>query len=87
MDLVTVDQGVFEEGRYGVDIVLGHLADVFEEEGKGFEDTVLDIEFGDAVFVHQSRQNSEGRTRFSHNTNGDCGTYTRLAFLDPQVVE
>lgn len=87
MDLVTVDQGVFEEGRHGVDIVFGHLADVFEEEGEGFEDTVLDVEFGDAVLVHQSRQNGEGRTSFSHNTDGDGCTDTRLALLDPQVVE
>jgi hypothetical protein len=32
VDLVAVDEGVFEEGRDGVDVVLAHFADVLEEE-------------------------------------------------------
>ena len=40
MDLVAIDEGVFQQGGYGVDVVFGHFANIFEEEGEGFEDTL-----------------------------------------------
>ena len=44
VDEVAVDEGILEKGRDGVDVVLAHLADVFEKEGEGLEHAVLDIE-------------------------------------------
>ena len=85
--LVAVDEGVFQERGNGVDVVLGHFADVLEEEGEGFEDAVLHVELGDAVFVHEGREDGEGGAGFGDNADGDRGADSTLAFLDAEVVE
>ena len=56
VDLITVDEGVFEQGCHGVDVVFGHLADILKEKGERLEDTVLNVEFWNAVLVHQRRK-------------------------------
>jgi hypothetical protein len=87
VDLVTVDKGILQQWGNGVDIVLGHLADVFEQEGQGLKDTVLHVKFWYAVFVHQGWKDCEWSTSFGDNTNGNRCTDTGLTLLDSQVVQ
>lgn len=46
MDLIAINQRVFEERRDRVNVVLGHFANVFEKKGERFKNTILDIELG-----------------------------------------
>ena len=46
MHQVPVHQRIFQQGRHSIDVVLAHLADVFKEEGQGFQNTVLNIQLG-----------------------------------------
>lgn len=85
--LISVDQGILEEGGNGVDVVFGHFSDVFEEEGEGFQDSVLDVELGDAVLVHKGGEDGEGRAGFGDDADGDGGTDAGLTLLDAEVVE
>ncbi len=87
VDLVAVDEGVLEEGGDGVDVVLGHLANVLEEEGEGLEHTVLHVELGHAVLVHERGQDGEGRARLGDDADGHGRVDARLALLHAQVVE
>ena len=50
---ITVHEGVFEEGSDGVNVILPHLSNVFEQEGERLQHSVLYVQFGDAVFVHE----------------------------------
>eukprot|EP00053_Salpingoeca_punica_P017422 m.167819 g.167819 ORF g.167819 m.167819 type:complete len:1096 (+) comp17202_c1_seq2:150-3437(+) len=84
---VAVHQGVLQQWGDGVDVVLAHLADVFEHEGERLEHAVLHVELRHAVLVHERRQNSEGRARLGHNGNGDGGADTVLPLLHLEVVQ
>ena len=48
---VTVHERVLQKRGHRVDVVLAHLANVFEEEGEGLEHAVLDVEFCHALGV------------------------------------
>lgn len=87
MDLIMVDECVFEEGCNGVDIVFSYFIDVFEEEGQRFEYIVLDVEFWYVVFVYQSREDGEGCVSFCNDIDSDGGVDMRLMFLYVEVVK
>mmetsp|Transcript_11071 Transcript_11071/g.44852 ORF Transcript_11071/g.44852 Transcript_11071/m.44852 type:complete len:373 (+) Transcript_11071:170-1288(+) len=87
VDEVTVHEGVLEERRHGVDVVLAHLADVLEEEGERLEDAVLDVELGNAVLVHERGEHGERRARLGDDADRDSRADAVLALLDLEVVE
>lgn len=87
MHLIAVDEGVFEEGGDSVDVVFCHFANVFEEKGEGFEHTILDVEFWNAVFVHQGGEDGEWSAGFGDDTDSDSSTDARLTLLDSEVIE
>lgn len=87
MHLVAVDEGVLEEGRDGVDVVLCHFANVLEEEGERLEHAVLDVELGDAVLVHERGEHGEGGAGLGDDADGDGGADAGLPLLHAQVVE
>ena len=87
MDEITVHQRVFEQRDDGVDVILAHFSDVFEEEGERFENAVLDVQLGNSIFVHESREDGERRTGLGDDSDGDRRTDAVLSLLDLQVVE
>jgi hypothetical protein len=46
VDGVALGEGVLEHANDSIEVVLGHLADVLEDEGERFEATVADVELG-----------------------------------------
>ena len=82
-----VHEGVLEERRDCVDVVLAHLADVLEQEAQRLENTVLHVELGHAVLVHQAGQDGEWGTSFGNNCDGDCRADPVLSFLHFEVVQ
>mmetsp|Transcript_21899 Transcript_21899/g.37842 ORF Transcript_21899/g.37842 Transcript_21899/m.37842 type:complete len:241 (-) Transcript_21899:503-1225(-) len=87
MHHVSVHQRVLQQRRDGVDIVLAHFADVFEHETQGLQHTVLHVQVGNPVLVHQGGQHRERRACLSHNGDGDGRADAHLALLYLQVVE
>ena len=87
MHLIAVDEGVFEEGGDSVYVVFCHFADVLEEEGERFENAVLDVKFGDTVFVHQGGEYGKGSAGFRDDADGDGSADAGLALLDSEVIE
>ena len=47
----------------------------------------MNVELWDTVFIHQSRENREGTTRFRDNSNRNGGTDTHLPILNLEIVE
>ena len=62
MNSVPLGKSVLEESGDGVDVVLGHLSDVLEDERESFEATVSDVEFGSSVLVEDSGDGGERST-------------------------
>ena len=77
-----VHEGVLEQRRDRVDVVLAHLADVLEEERERLQDAVLDVELRHAVLVHEAGQHGEGGARLGDDGDGDRGADSVLALLD-----
>jgi len=82
MDQVSIGQSVLKQGSHRVDVVFAHFTDVFEQERKRFEDTILHVEFWNSVLVHESRKHRERSAGFGHDGNSDGGTNSVLSFLD-----
>mmetsp|Transcript_59885 Transcript_59885/g.165715 ORF Transcript_59885/g.165715 Transcript_59885/m.165715 type:complete len:203 (+) Transcript_59885:510-1118(+) len=87
VDKIPVHEGVLQDGRYRVDVILAHLTDVLKHETQALQDTVLDIQLWHPVLVHECRQDSEGPTCLGHNGNGDSGADAQLPLLHLQVVQ
>lgn len=81
LEASPVHESVFEERSDGIDVVLAHLAHVLEHEGQRLKDAVLDVELGHPVLVHETRQDSEGRTGLGNYRDGHCCADTVLALL------
>jgi hypothetical protein len=84
---VSVHECILEQWCDSVDIILAHFAYVLKEKGERLEHTVLHVELGHPVLVHQRRQHGEGRTRFGNDGDGHRGADTVLPLLHLQVVE
>lgn len=87
MDQITVHKRVLDERRDGVDVVLAHLANVLEHEAERLEHTVLNVELGHSILVHEARQDGEGRTSLGNNGDSHRSAHAVLALLHLQVVE
>ena len=84
---IPVHERVLQQWRDGVDVVLAHLPDVLKQEGERLEDTVLHVQLGHAVLVHERRQHGEGRAGLGDDGDGHGGAHAVLALLHLQVVE
>ena len=62
MNSIPLSKSVLEEPSDGVDVVLGHLSDVLEDERESLEATVSNVEFGSSVLVEDSGDGGEGST-------------------------
>src|SRR6266480_4017349 len=87
MNLISIGKSVFKKRSDGIDVILCHLSNVLKEEGHGLDHTVLNIQFGNSIFVHQCRQNGEWCTSLGDDTNCNCCADSALTFLDTQIVQ
>jgi hypothetical protein len=87
MDEIPISQGILQERCDGVDIVFGHLSDIFEHKGEAFQHTVLYIQLLDSVFVHQGRNCCEWTAAFRDYCNGHSRAHSKLPLLNFQVIQ
>mmetsp|Transcript_25028 Transcript_25028/g.71298 ORF Transcript_25028/g.71298 Transcript_25028/m.71298 type:complete len:651 (-) Transcript_25028:1818-3770(-) len=87
VDQVSVHEGVLENRRHGVDVVLAHLADVLEHEAQTLEHAVLHIQLRHTILVHERWQHRERTARLRDDGDGDGGTDTQLTLLNLEVVQ
>lgn len=65
MNEIAVGEGVLEDGHYGVAVVRGLRANLFEDEGEGLEPgdgretTGADIQLNCAIFIENGRNACE----------------------------
>ena len=57
MNKISLLKRIFEKRRYRVDVIFSHLADVLEQEGKRFQNTILNVQFWYSVLIHKTREN------------------------------
>lgn len=62
MNGVSLGESVLEESGDGVDIVLGHLSDILEDERERLQASVSDVQLGRSVLVQYGRDGGEGPT-------------------------
>mmetsp|Transcript_13708 Transcript_13708/g.31624 ORF Transcript_13708/g.31624 Transcript_13708/m.31624 type:complete len:219 (-) Transcript_13708:2931-3587(-) len=84
---VTIHERIFQQGSHSIDIILAHLSDVLEKEGQCLENSVLDIELRQTIFIQQRWEDSEGPTSLRNNSDCNRCAYTILPFLYFQVIE
>ena len=82
-----VHECILQQRCYSVDVVLAHLSDVLEQEGKGLQHAVLNVELWHPVLVHERRQDRERRAGLSDDGNGHGRADSVLTLLHLQVVE
>mmetsp|Transcript_11357 Transcript_11357/g.20623 ORF Transcript_11357/g.20623 Transcript_11357/m.20623 type:complete len:664 (+) Transcript_11357:201-2192(+) len=87
VDVVPVHQGVLEEGCDGEDVVLAHFSDVLAHEAHRLQHSVLDVELGDPVLIHDGGQDGEGPAALRDDSDGDRRADSVLPVLDLQVVD
>mmetsp|Transcript_9557 Transcript_9557/g.28759 ORF Transcript_9557/g.28759 Transcript_9557/m.28759 type:complete len:603 (-) Transcript_9557:2583-4391(-) len=84
---VAVHEGVLQQRRHRVDVVLPHLPDVLEQEAQRLQHPVLHIKLRHLVLVHEGGQHGEGGTSLGDNGDGDGGAHAVLPLLHLQVVQ
>jgi hypothetical protein len=62
MNDIPINESIFQERDDCGDVIFRHLADVFKHEAQSLQNAILDIHIGDAVLIHESWEDSEGRT-------------------------
>mmetsp|Transcript_34471 Transcript_34471/g.51075 ORF Transcript_34471/g.51075 Transcript_34471/m.51075 type:complete len:339 (+) Transcript_34471:347-1363(+) len=87
VDQISVHQCVFQDWSHCVNIVLAHFANIFEHEAQTLQDTILHVQLGYSVLVHESRQHREGTTGLSDDGDGYSGADTKLSLLNFEVVQ
>jgi hypothetical protein len=65
MHRISIRQRILQARHHAVGVVLGDLADVFEEEGKCLKAAVADVQVGRPVLVQDGRDTCEGTVRKS----------------------
>ena len=84
---VTVHERVLQQWRNSVYVIFTHLTNVLEQKWERFQHTVLHIQFGHAIFVHESGKYCERRTRLRYDGNGHGSADTILSLLYFQIVQ
>ncbi|GIX65610.1 uncharacterized protein BcabD6B2_50450 [Babesia caballi] len=84
---VAVHQRVLQQRRDCVYVVLGHFANVLEEEAQRLEHAGLYVNLRHAVLRHQRWQHRVRQASLGHNCNCDSRAEAQLPLLHPQVVE
>ena len=64
-----------------------NLSDVLEQERKRLQHSVLHVQLGHAVLVHQGGKDGERGARLGDDRYGDGGAHAVLPLLHLQVVE
>mmetsp|Transcript_14835 Transcript_14835/g.27810 ORF Transcript_14835/g.27810 Transcript_14835/m.27810 type:complete len:260 (+) Transcript_14835:247-1026(+) len=87
VDGIAIHQSILEKGCHCVHIVLPHFTNVFKHETQRLEDSILNVDFWNTIFVHKSREDSEGAASLRNNGYSYCCTNTHVAVLDFEVVQ
>ncbi len=82
-----VHQSIFKERSDGIDVVLPHLTNILKEEGKGLEDTILDIQLRNSILIHKGREDCEWGTSLGNNSYSHSCADSVLSLLNLEVIQ
>mmetsp|Transcript_11968 Transcript_11968/g.18007 ORF Transcript_11968/g.18007 Transcript_11968/m.18007 type:complete len:312 (+) Transcript_11968:864-1799(+) len=87
MHLITIHQRIFQQRCNRINVILSHIPNIFKHERERLEHSILNVQFWNAVLIHNRWQHSEGGTRLCNNGNCHSGTNAHLSILHLQIVQ
>jgi hypothetical protein len=82
MHEVAIHKSILQQWSNSIYIILPHLSNILEQETQRFEYSVLYVQLGYTVFIHEGGQYGEWRTGLGYDSDGHRGTHTVLTLLD-----